>query len=402
MMSEIRIVVAGQALMERVGHGATAQRMAALRPVLAGADLAVCNLEVAIRTAAPAWPTKEAVLHSAPPEILDQLHDLGFTAVTLANNHAGDLGPAALLAAIDEIERRGLAHAGAGPDAEAAALPARVGPVALLAVSAGPRPLPGRALGARPGRPARPGVNGLAVRRALVADPAGFAALSRLIERGGQADRLSRESLAGRAAAGIEQGVLDLYGLRVEAGAAPGEHSVPDATDRARLIDAVETAAAGGGLPTVSVHYHDWEPDWSVPPPWLRELARDCVDAGAAVVVGHGPPVTAGIEVYRNRLIAYGLGNLVFHTGRVKGYPQPEVWGGFLLDIGLRPDGALRYARLHPVGLDRGAPETFGFPHPAGPDEAHRILAQVDDLSAPFGVRVHPDDGATGILTWDG
>jgi poly-gamma-glutamate synthesis protein (capsule biosynthesis protein) len=399
-VSEIRVVVAGQALMERVGHGGTAQRMAALRPVLAGADLAVCNLEVAIQTAAPAWPTKEAVLHSAPPEVLDQLRDLGFTAVTLANNHAGDLGPAALLAAIDEIERRGLGHAGAGPDAEAAARPARLGPVALLAVSAGPAPLPGRALKARPGRPARPGVNGLAVRRALVADPAGFAALRHLADRSGQADRLAREALAGRAAASVEEGVLDLYGLRVEAGTAPGERAVPDAADRARLIDTVRQAATSGGLPTVSVHYHDWEPDWAVPPPWLRELARDCVDAGAAVVVGHGPPVTAGIEVYRGRLIAYGTGNLVFHTRRVEGYPQPEVWGGFLLDIGLSADGALRYARLHPVGLDRGGPETFGFPHLAGPDEAHRILAHIDDLSAPFGVRVHPDDGATGMLTW--
>ncbi len=400
-MSEIRIVVAGQALIERVGRGATAQRMATLSPLLTGADLAVCNLEVAIRTAAPAWPTKEGVLHSAPPEVLDQLRDLGFTAVTLANNHAGDLGPAALLAAIDEIGQRGLRHAGAGPDAEAAAKPARIGPVALLAVSAGPGPLPGRALQARPDRPARPGVNGLAVRRALVADPDGFAALQHLTQRSGQADRVAREVLAGRAAASVGEAILDLYGLCVEAGAVTSERAVPDPADRGRLIDAVAEAAASGGLPTVSVHYHDWEPDWAVPPPWLRELARDCVDAGAAVVVGHGPPVTAGLEVYRGRLIAYGLGNLVFHTRRVKGYPQPEVWSGFLLDIGLRADGELQYARLHPVVLDRGAPETFGFPHLAGQDEAHSILGHIDRLSAPFGARVRLRNDATGMLAWD-
>jgi poly-gamma-glutamate synthesis protein (capsule biosynthesis protein) len=400
-MPEIRVVVAGQALIERVGRGATAQRMATLRSLLNGADLAVCNLEVAIRTAAPAWPTKEGVLHSAPPEVLDQLCDLGFTAVTLANNHAGDLGPAALLGAIDAIEQRGLRHAGAGPDAEAAAQPARIGPVALVAVSAGPGPLPGRALQARPDRPARPGVNGLVVRRGLVADPDGFAALRDLTRRTGQADRVAREALAGRAAADVEEGSLDLYGLRVEAGAETSERAVPDPADRARLLDAVAEAAAGGGLPAVSVHYHDWEPDWAVPPPWLRELARDCVDTGAAVVVGHGPPVTAGLEVYRGRLIAYGLGNLVFHTGRVQGYPQPEVWSGLLLDIGLSAGGELQYARLHPVGLDRGTPETFGFPHLAAPDEARSILSLIDHLSAPFGARVHLHDDTTGMLTWD-
>ncbi|ANH84115.1 capsule biosynthesis protein CapA [Niabella ginsenosidivorans] len=38
-------------------------------------------------------------------------------------------------------------------------------------------------------------------------------------------------------------------------------------------------------------------------------FARSCVDAGADLVLGSGPHVTRGIELYKNKLIAYSLGN---------------------------------------------------------------------------------------------
>ncbi len=41
----------------------------------------------------------------------------------------------------------------------------------------------------------------------------------------------------------------------------------------------------------------------------LRALAHYCIDHGADVVYGHGPHVTRAIEVYRDRFIAYSLGN---------------------------------------------------------------------------------------------
>ncbi len=43
-----------------------------------------------------------------------------------------------------------------------------------------------------------------------------------------------------------------------------------------------------------------------------RDMARFLIDAGADVVAGHHPHVTQGIEIYRNRLIFYSLGNCVF------------------------------------------------------------------------------------------
>lgn len=41
----------------------------------------------------------------------------------------------------------------------------------------------------------------------------------------------------------------------------------------------------------------------------LRKFARDVIDAGADLVIGHGPHVLRGLEVVDGRLVAYSLGN---------------------------------------------------------------------------------------------
>lgn len=43
-----------------------------------------------------------------------------------------------------------------------------------------------------------------------------------------------------------------------------------------------------------------------------QEMARYLIDAGADVVAGHHPHVVQGIEIYKDRLILYSLGNCVF------------------------------------------------------------------------------------------
>lgn len=41
----------------------------------------------------------------------------------------------------------------------------------------------------------------------------------------------------------------------------------------------------------------------------VHAFARACIDAGADLVLGSGPHVARGMELYRNKLIAYSLGN---------------------------------------------------------------------------------------------
>jgi hypothetical protein len=45
------------------------------------------------------------------------------------------------------------------------------------------------------------------------------------------------------------------------------------------------------------------------------EFARAVVDAGADLVLGHGPHIVRPLELYRNRLIAYSLGNFATYYG---------------------------------------------------------------------------------------
>ena len=50
------------------------------------------------------------------------------------------------------------------------------------------------------------------------------------------------------------------------------------------------------------------------PRDYQRDFAKKAIDAGADVVFGHHPHILQGIEIYKNKLIAYSLGNFVFGT----------------------------------------------------------------------------------------
>jgi poly-gamma-glutamate capsule biosynthesis protein CapA/YwtB (metallophosphatase superfamily) len=120
---------------------------------VASADLFVLNLECCIsergeRLAAPRKP----FFFRAPPIAAERLAELGVDAVTLANNHALDYGPVALLDTLDHLDRAGIAHVGAGADADAAHAPATIaaGAGRLRVVAASDHPA-GCAAG--PGRP---------------------------------------------------------------------------------------------------------------------------------------------------------------------------------------------------------------------------------------------------------
>ena len=55
-------------------------------------------------------------------------------------------------------------------------------------------------------------------------------------------------------------------------------------------------------------------PTSSVPADWQKALAREAVDAGADLVVGYHPNQIQGAEIYRDRAIAYSLGDFVFSS----------------------------------------------------------------------------------------
>src|SRR5437763_5511168 len=48
---------------------------------------------------------------------------------------------------------------------------------------------------------------------------------------------------------------------------------------------------------------------------YMTEIAHRAIDAGAGMVIGHGPHFSLPIEVYEGKPIFYGLGSFSFHTG---------------------------------------------------------------------------------------
>ena len=106
-------------------------------------------------------------------------------------------------------------------------------------------------------------------------------------------------------------------------------------------------------------------------------FARGVVDAGADLVIGHGPHVVRGMERYKGRLIAYSLGNFATYYGisvaGIKGFaPVLTVTldgNGVFVDgqitstIQLRPAGPSLDDKQRALNLIRGLSiEDFGSP----------------------------------------
>jgi poly-gamma-glutamate synthesis protein (capsule biosynthesis protein) len=64
----------------------------------------------------------------------------------------------------------------------------------------------------------------------------------------------------------------------------------------------------------VVVSYHWGGELKTTPKAYQKRFACNAVDAGADLVLGHHPHVLQGLQRYKNRLIAYSLGNFVFGT----------------------------------------------------------------------------------------
>lgn len=334
--AELRMLLAGQALIKhdlRTAHPEGFADMMEL--VREGAPhVAFTNLEAAIAGAFGGSPTRQTIFfHASEPAVLDCLRQLGFNLLATGNNHSWDLGAEGILSTLAEVDARSFARAGSGRNLGEASAPA------FLETAGG--------------------------RVALVAFASGK------ISEGG-------------AAAAMRPGVNE---VRLD----EQKRVVPE--DQERVLAAIGLAARHAETVIVYHHDHHWEEDLTRTPEWKVQLARACVDAGAAVFVSHGVPQLHGIEIYRGRPIFYGLGSFVFHTVTKPGHYAPEVWQSVLADLHFR-DGALASVRLRPILLnEHGAdPERFketrGAPTAATGDAARRVLGWLEELCRRHGTEL--------------
>jgi hypothetical protein len=101
---------------------------------------------------------------------------------------------------------------------------------------------------------------------------------------------------------------------------------------------------------------------------WLERVAHDAVDAGADLVVGHHPHVLQGFEWYREKLIAYSLGNFLFDQNFL------VTFASTVLRV-VYEEASILEARVLPVVLDRYRPV------PLGGREALRVIRALHERS---------------------
>jgi poly-gamma-glutamate synthesis protein (capsule biosynthesis protein) len=70
---------------------------------------------------------------------------------------------------------------------------------------------------------------------------------------------------------------------------------------------------------------------------YMIEIAHAAIDAGADIVIGHGPHYSLPVEVHRGKPIFYGLGSFSFHTGH--GGRQHGDWIGMMARCEVTRDG---------------------------------------------------------------
>ena len=65
----------------------------------------------------------------------------------------------------------------------------------------------------------------------------------------------------------------------------------------------------------------------------MTEIAHAVIDAGADIVIGHGPHYSLPVEIYKGKPVFYGLGSFSFHTGH--GGIKHGNWVGMLARVTL-------------------------------------------------------------------
>jgi poly-gamma-glutamate synthesis protein (capsule biosynthesis protein) len=113
---------------------------------------------------------------------------------------------------------------------------------------------------------------------------------------------------------------------------------------------------------------------------YMTEIAHAAIDAGADIVIGHGPHYSLPVEVYHGKPIFYGLGSFSFHTGH--GGRRHGDWIGMMAQVELAPRAVTRAGFRFVRHND--ANETV-FCAPA--DEAE-TLARLTDRASRTGTRL--------------
>ncbi len=418
----------------------------ALRQRFLDCDAGIVNMESVVRRWDEGAPgITRGTYMTTPPELLEDLKWFGVNMVGCANNHAFDYGEGGVLATIGHLDAHGVAHAGTGRNLAEARMPAYLetkgGRVALLATTATFRDW-NRAGAQRPDLRGRPGVNPFRTSAGVVVDAAAFDALKRMsVELGFETararDRTHFYSDKEAPADGGEE--LSIFGQKFSRGGKFTQTSAADPDDVADHLRWVREARRQADWVVFSFHTHDFahgsmakaktKVELQEPADYLADFARQTIDAGADLFVGHGSHTPLGMEFYKGKPIFHSVGNIFFQNETVPFFPE-EAYTRFGLGDDATPadfldartgggskghvahagfweniaatchyrGGALDHVKIVPIEQGHGSSRAQrGRPMLASGATAASIIERVARLSAPHGVKIDIQDGV-GIV----
>lgn len=130
----------------------------------------------------------------------------------------------------------------------------------------------------------------------------------------------------------------------------------------------------------VIVSFHWGEEGLKHPKDYQVRLAHLAIDSGAHLVIGHHPHTIQSVEIYRNGLIFYSLGNFVFGSYSHKGVEGMMAMVVFsMLDDG---GYAVKSARVVPLNVDNRF--VHFRPVPLKGADAEAALKEIEERSVRF------------------
>ena len=122
---------------------------------------------------------------------------------------------------------------------------------------------------------------------------------------------------------------------------------------------------------------------------YMTEIAHAGIDAGADIVIGHGPHYSLPVEIYKGKPVFYGLGNFSFHTGH--GGRKHGDWVGMIARV------TLDDRRIENVSFQFVRHNERNETVLRAMKEEPEMLAKIAERSARFGTRIAAD-GAAAIV----
>ncbi|GGP16432.1 hypothetical protein GCM10011346_48460 [Oceanobacillus neutriphilus] len=366
----------------------------------------------------------------ASPDVLHDLKAYGFNLYAWANNHTMDYSQGGLLATQRYLNEHGLIHGGVGENLAEASSPKYLetssGRVAVISATSTFHES-WRAGEQRPDTIGRPGVNPLRYHTTyFVTKPE----MEKLQEIANHTFINADHNLAVKEGFEVKKNDEFSFGpLRFKIGETRRKETEPFPSDMERLEKTILEARRQADVVLVSIHSHEMKGEnKALPAQFLETAARKCVDSGADAVIGHGPHILRGIEIYRKKPIFYSLGNFIFHNETVSVLPadfyekynlnfqhnvadaldqrsdydtkglgvNPYVWESVIAKWDMEGENVTGI-RLHPIELGYRLPRyRRGWPA-LSHENQYRILKNLQELSEPYGTNMNIEDGV-GII----